>query len=251
MRNSSKRPGWLHFLGRHILILIFLGTALVGMFTVYWYFTPAVGEAQAVAQSSQGLSAPLFKEIPSRPVQQRLRQSPGPLRVGIVIGHAGFDSGAVCSDGLTEVTVNTTIAALVAENLRARGIPVDLLDEFDPRLNSYSATALISIHADSCVYYNEFATGYKIAGSSFTDSSALESCVESVYKEVTGLPYHANTITPHMTDYHAFRTIAPGTPAIIVETGFMNLDRQILTVQADIPARGITNGILCYLEQVE
>jgi N-acetylmuramoyl-L-alanine amidase len=250
MQNSSRNSAWLQFLGRHILILTFLVAATIGMFTVHWYFSPSVGEAQAVTQSSQGLSAPIFKEVPSRPVQQRLAQSPGPLRVGIIAGHTGFDSGAVCHDGLTEAEVNTTIAALVVENLRARGIPVDLLEEFDPRLTDYSATALVSIHADSCLYYNEFATGFKIAASSYTDSTALENCVEDVYKETTGLPYHANTITPHMTDYHAFRIIARGTPAIILEAGFMNLDRQILTVQADVPARGITNGILCYLEQV-
>lgn len=249
MQNQHRNNFWLQFLGRHILILLFLAAALAGMFAVYWYFSPSVAEVQAVAQSSQGLSAPLFKDVPARPVVQRLAQSPGPLRVGIIAGHTGFDSGAVCADGLTEAEVNSTIAALVVENLRARGIAVDLLEEFDPRLTNYSGTALVSIHADSCVYYNEFATGYKIAGSSYTDSTALESCVEQVYAEVTGLPYHANTITPHMTNYHAFRTIAPGTPAIIVETGFMNLDRQILTVQADVPARGITNGILCYLDQ--
>jgi N-acetylmuramoyl-L-alanine amidase len=249
MRNSSTTPVWLQFFGRHILILIFLLVAAVGMFAVHWYFSPSVGEAQVVSQSSRGLSAPIFREIASRPVQQRLAQSPGPLRVGIISGHAGFDSGAVCNDGLTEAEVNATITALVAENLRARGIPVDVLEEFDPRLAGYSATALVSIHADSCVYYNEFATGYKLAPSTRTDSSALETCIEEIYHEVTGLPYHANTITPHMTDYHAFRTIAPGTPAVIIEAGFMNLDRQILTVQADIPARGIANGILCYLEQ--
>jgi N-acetylmuramoyl-L-alanine amidase len=69
-----------------------------------------VGEAQAVAQASKGCRR-RYKEIPSRPVQQRLAQSPGPLRVGIIAGHAGFDSGAVCDDGLTEVEVNATIAA--------------------------------------------------------------------------------------------------------------------------------------------
>jgi N-acetylmuramoyl-L-alanine amidase len=249
MRNQYRNNSWLQFLGRHILILIFLTAAMAGMLAVYWYFSPSVAEVQAVAQASQGLSAPLHKDVPAQPVAQRLPQSPGPLRVGIISGHAGFDSGAVCPDGLTEATVNATIAALVAENLRARSIPVDMLEEFDPRLPNYSATALVSIHADSCLYYNEFATGFKIAGSSYTDSTALEQCVEDAYREITGLPYHANTITPHMTDYHAFRSIASGTPAIIIETGFMNLDRHILTAQADIPARGISNGILCYLDQ--
>lgn len=249
MRKSARNNSWLHFFGRHILLLLFIVGATAGMYAVHWYFSPAVGEAQAVAQSSQGLSAAIYKEIPSRPVQQRLAQSPGPIRIGIIAGHAGFDSGAVCEDGLTEVEVNTTIARLVVENLQARGIAVDLLEEFDPRLPGYSATALVSIHADSCVYYNEFATGYKIAASPFTDSTALENCVERTYRQVTNLPYHANTITPHMTDYHAFRTIAPGTPAIIIEAGFMYLDRELLTIQADQPARGISNGILCFLEQ--
>ncbi len=253
MRNATTPTSawhtWLHFFGRHILILLFLTVALAGMIAVHWYFSPSIGDVQAVARSTQGLSAPIFKEIPARPVQQRLAQSPGPIRIGIIAGHAGFDSGAVCEDGLTEVEVNTVIARLVVENLRARGLAVDLLDEFDERLRGYNATALVSIHADSCVYYNEFATGYKIAASPFTDSTALENCVERVYRQVTELPYHANTITPHMTDYHAFRTIAPGTPAIIIEAGFMYLDRELLTVQADRPARGITNGILCFLEQ--
>jgi N-acetylmuramoyl-L-alanine amidase len=52
-----------------------------------------------------------------------------------------------------------------------------------------------------------------------------------------------------MTDYHAFREISPGTPAIIVETGFMNQDRNLLTTEVDRPATGITNGILCFLKQ--
>ena len=33
----------------------------------------------------------------------------------------------------------------------------------------------------------------------------------------------------------------------IIEVGFMNLDRQILTQQPEKVATGIVNGILCYL----
>jgi hypothetical protein len=51
-----------------------------------------------------------------------------------------------------------------------------------------------------------------------------------------------------MTDYHAFRTLPPGVPAIILETGFMNLDRALLTTNADIPAIGILSGIQCFLD---
>ena len=53
-----------------------------------------------------------------------------------------------------------------------------------------------------------------------------------------------------MTDYHAFREINPAMPALIIEVGFMNLDRAILTAQADIPAEGLVQGIMCYVEKL-
>jgi N-acetylmuramoyl-L-alanine amidase len=238
-------------MGRNIPMLVFIGLAMVSMFVVYWYFSPAFGVPESVAAAQpipeNSLSAPIYKDAPSNPVLQRLAQSPGPLRIGIISGHKDNDSGAVCADGLTEAEVNARIAESVATNLRSRGITTDILSEFDPRLQGYHATAFLSIHADSCEYYNEQATGFKMAGSSYTDSEALSICVEQAYREATQMPYHSNTITEHMTDYHAFREISPGTPAIIVETGFMNKDREMLTTNADVPAAGITNGIFCFL----
>jgi len=35
--------------------------------------------------------------------------------------------------------------------------------------------------------------------------------------------------------------------AAIIETGFLNLDRDFLTQQPDLAAKGISDGILCYL----
>jgi N-acetylmuramoyl-L-alanine amidase len=242
----------MRFLWRNVLLLIFLAVAASGMLAVYYYFSPAGGTAEVVAAGSLagGLSAPLIKPVPAVPVAQRLAQSPGPLRIGIISGHRGNDSGAVCADGLTEAQVVEDIATQVIADLQERGIRADLLDEFDPRLNGYSATALVSIHADSCDYVNDLATGFKIAGSSYTDSSRLSICVEEAYTRDTQLPYHANTITPHMTDYHAFREIAPGVPAIILETGFLNLDRDFLTRRADVAAKAVSDGILCYIGEV-
>ncbi len=244
-----ERPFLLRFLGRNLPLVLFLVLAVAGMMAIYWFFSPveSSAEAIAVADAVGGLSAPIYKTVPDKPVLQRLAQSPGPVRVGIIVGHRNSDSGAVCDDGLTEVEVNTNIAEQVYAQLLSQGIHTDLLDEFDPRLEDYYATALISIHADSCVYYNDLATGFKIAGSSFTDSSQLSICVEQAYQQETQMLYHENTITPHMTDYHAFREIAPGVPAIIIETGFMNLDREKLTTDSHIPAAGITDGILCFL----
>jgi N-acetylmuramoyl-L-alanine amidase len=50
-----------------------------------------------------------------------------------------------------------------------------------------------------------------------------------------------------MTSYHAFDEIDENTSAAIVEVGFLNLDRVLLTQHPDRVAKGITDGILCYL----
>ncbi|MEW5986089.1 MAG: N-acetylmuramoyl-L-alanine amidase [Chloroflexota bacterium] len=247
---GAAAPSWLLLIRRHLATVAFLILAAVGMWVVYSYFSPARGEAEAVlAAGGEGsrLSAAIVKPVPQRPVTQRVPQSPGPLRIGLIAGHAGYDTGTVCEDALTEVQVTQNLAGMVAMSLRTAGIPAEILAEFDSRLNGYSATALISIHVDSCDYYGETATGFKIAGSAYTDSSHLSICMEQAYGGLTQLPFHINTITPEMTDYHAFREIAPGTPAIIIEVGFLNLDRELLTARPEVAAEGVTNGILCFL----
>lgn len=240
------------FIGRNIALLTFFAVSVGVMLGAYFYFSPTSGVAEVVAAGSSAgtLSAPFSKPLPPRPILQRLTQSPGPIRIGIISGHKGNDAGSVCEDGLTEAEVNENIAARVVSALQTRGIAADLLSEFDPRLQGYVATGLVSIHADSCDYINDLATGFKIAGSSFTDSSQLSICVEDAYRQATQMQYHANTITLDMTDYQAFRQIAVGTPAIILEVGFLNLDRQLLTTQPDLVAGAITTGIFCYIDQV-
>jgi N-acetylmuramoyl-L-alanine amidase len=51
-----------------------------------------------------------------------------------------------------------------------------------------------------------------------------------------------------MTFYHSFNELDPNTPAAIVETGFLYLDYDMIVKQPDLPAEGITNGILCFLK---
>lgn len=248
--NAPPSPFWLRLLKRNLPIVLFLLLATVGMGAVYWFFSPPGADADAAATVSVegGLHAPIHKAIPQRAVVQRMAQSPGPRRVGIIVGHRGSDSGAVCTDGLTEVEINANIANQVATELGNRGVRTELLDEFDPRLDGYSATAVVSIHADSCDYINELATGFKISGSPLTDSSGLSICIERAYGEATSLPYNVNTITPHMTDYHAFRKISLATPAIIIEVGFIHIDRELLTTDMERPVSGLVNGILCFLD---
>jgi N-acetylmuramoyl-L-alanine amidase len=50
-----------------------------------------------------------------------------------------------------------------------------------------------------------------------------------------------------MTQYHAFSEIDPNTITAIIETGFLNLDRKILTNETERVAQGVTQGILCFI----
>ena len=178
------------------------------------------------------------------------------LRIGIVAGHSGNDSGAVCYDedgqtDLTEADVNLEIAELVQKSLMAQGYQVDLLNEFDTRLNGYRAVALVSIHNDSCEYVNEEATGFKVASSLETRdvnrAQRLTACLVDRYGRSTGLTFHASSITRDMTEYHAFSEIDPNTITAIIETGFLNLDREILTNETERVADGVTQGIMCFI----
>jgi len=170
--------------------------------------------------------------------------------VAIVSGHSGYASGAVCPDGLTEAQLNKTVALEVIDLLHRKKIDAILFDEFDPRLDGLQANALVSIHADSCDVPG--ATGFKAARVTFSAipqaEDRLVACLLQEYGKYTGLPEHLSSITDGMTNYHAFREIAPETPGAIIETGFMLEDRQLLEKRPKIVARGIAAGILCFLD---
>lgn len=181
---------------------------------------------------------------------QRLLGLPGSgslWHVGIVAGHTGNDSGAVCPDGLTEAQVNRAVADAVVRSLKRRGITVDLLQEFDPRLRGYQADAFVSIHADSC---EVDLSGYKVASlEGGSDASGrLADCLWEQYGSTTSLPPHPNTITYDMSRYHAFREISPKTPAAIIEIGFLKGDRELIADQPDRAAQGIVAGLDCFLQ---
>lgn len=176
--------------------------------------------------------------------------------IGIVAGHYSkdknsYDPGAVCEDGLTEQSVNYKITTMVMQKLNAMGYLVDLLAEFDPLLNGYRGQVLVSVHNDSCEYQGDQATGFKVAAAvrnAYPEAAnQLTNCLIDRYKRDTGMQFHYNSITNDMTQYHTFNEINSNTPAAIIETGFLNLDRQFLTEQTDRVAQGIVDGITCYL----
>jgi N-acetylmuramoyl-L-alanine amidase len=214
-------------------------------------FTALPSRGLVAGDFYERLSVVLTPRVPEGQVQVSQPQ----LRIGIVAGHSGNDSGAVCMDGngnvtLTEADVNLKIAALVQEQLTQDGYQVDLLREYDPRLNGYRALAIVSIHNDSCEYVNNEATGFKVAAALNTNdlnrANRLTACLVDRYGRVTGMNFHAGSITADMREYHSFREIDTSTVAAIIETGFLNLDREMLTKHTDRIADGVVQGILCF-----
>jgi len=197
-------------------------------------------------------------EVEQAPSGDEILPAESGLRIGIVAGHSGpnldsgyVDPGAVCEDGLTELEVNQNIANLVVRSLQAAGYNAEPLEEWDPRLTGYRSVALVSIHADSCLAINNDATGYKVSAALDTAvpdrAQRLVACLADRYSEATGLRFHPDTITRDMTEYHTFYEINSDTPAVIIETGFLYLDREFLTREPERAARGIAQGLLCYI----
>lgn len=231
--------------------VVVVGVALATVFTLW---TP--GNFSAASLAAQVASALNFQRVeavatPLPAVLPTATAPPAAPVIGIVSGHKGNDSGAVCPDGLTEAAVNYDIAVRVQAGLEANGFRVDVLDEFDPRLEGYQALALVSIHNDSCEFINELATGFKVARAVKSrapqKSDQLVACLTNRYQTATGLGFHAASITPDMTFYHGFDELSETTPAAIIETGFLNLDRRILTEEPHRVAQGIIDGIICYV----
>lgn len=171
----------------------------------------------------------------------------------IISGHAGYDSGAVCSDDdgdtiLTEQTINAAVAERLARRLRRGGATVTIFDEFDARLEQLQSDLLISLHADSCIEQSGYKLAYNTRAEVLPLTSRLDECFAQNYAEITQLTSHIDTITHDMTDYHAFREIAPTTPAVIVEMGFIGGDQTLLHTQPETVARGLTESIRCFFQ---
>jgi N-acetylmuramoyl-L-alanine amidase len=226
--------------GSRIMLLMSAVSLLFALLMTMW-FTAAPNKANVPYAPSISSSKQAEKTDPV--------QGHKPL-VGIVSGHAGFDPGAVCADGLTEAEVNRQVADEVVRLLNSRGVRTDLLAEFDPALNGYKANALVSIHADSCEVSGM--SGFKVARVTLSAipeaEDKLVACLINEYSKITGLKEHSATITDGMTNYHAFREIASYTPGAIIETGFLLEDRALLERNPELVARGIASGILCFLK---
>lgn len=194
-------------------------------------------------------------------------QQIGPAyKVGLQVGHWQNDqvpdeleflkknTGARSRD-LTETELAMMVAEKTKEILESQGIEVDVLPATVPK--RYKADAFISIHADGSK--NSSANGFKIAPPT-RDSSGkarlLSDKLTDHYLKSTGMRIDANNITTNMTRYYAFshhkydHAIHPSTPGALVELGFMTneSDLDLLKKNPEIPAIGIANGVLEFLE---
>lgn len=188
-----------------------------------------------------------------------------PPRVGLQVGHWKNDeipeelfrlkgNTGASGGGKWEWEVNKSIADIVKENLEEYGVEVDILPTTVPP--KYWADVFLAIHADGSTDTRK--SGYKFAGPwyDFTgDSEKLVQILNTTYEKETNLEYDPN-ITRNMRGYYAFswwrfeHAIHPMTTAAIAETGFLTnySDQQLLIKNPEIPAEGITEGILSYLQ---
>lgn len=251
-RKQDADPWAVAWTVRGLVIITFLAafTVPTGLLPIVAIATDVTGElTQVEGPITIALNTPEPTITPTPPEPAATPTPHVPL-VGIIAGHTGSDSGAVCEDGLQEVEINLDIAQQVVALASDYGWRVQLLEEFDVRLNGYQADVLLSIHADSCNVPGR--SGFKMARaeSSYIPGSEdrLVNCVSRHYAEATGLLFDAYTITYDMTRYHAYYEIDPNTPAAILEAGFMLEDRELLTDRSHIPAQGIFNGLICFIE---
>lgn len=248
-RRQQRRGGILGGFFRTAIITLIAALLASTIFT--WFTDPEFFKQKVVTHIQVADSTSIAALVPLTPTVIAVTPN-WARRIGIVSGHRGpeNDPGAVCPDGLTEREINFGVAQLVVRGLRDRGYSVDLLDEFDPRLVGYQASALVSIHANDCSDYGEYVSGYLVARASARPSGGLDDtlaeCVAREYEPTADIP-RLYSLTIDMTDYHTFREIHALTPAAILELGFMKDDRELLTTQQPRLAEGIVAGILCFL----
>jgi N-acetylmuramoyl-L-alanine amidase len=251
--NAPGRRGW--------IVGLFVAAFLLGIGYVAWLSAGAPG-GRPTADASMTSLPPTVKPTRTRrptvtpqptktpEVSPTPSPTPLPLKVGIVAGHWQSDSGAECPDGLQEVTINLDVAARVVAILQYEGYDAELLPEFSDELDGYEADAFVSVHADSCNVPG--ASGFKVARVAASaipeEEDRLVACLIREYADTTGLSFHENSITYDMTVYHAFQEIDSETPGAIIELGFMDADRDLLTENSYEVAQGVARGVACFLE---
>jgi len=250
---QPNEPFLNHAIGRSVKMLVIFAVITASLFTMWTPANILTDELFADSIVPENTISPL--EV----INAEATAEPNKT-IGIIVGHHGYaplgipDPGAVCYDSagnadLREVDLNLRIATLLKQELIQDGFNVVLLDETDERLEGFLGLVVVSIHNDTCLYINESATGFKVKAAPNTLhpelAERLSNCMVNRYQIVTQMDF-VNYVSEDMSEYHAFEKFDPKTPSIIVETGYMLLDRKILTEQPELIAKGLADGLRCY-----
>jgi hypothetical protein len=218
--------------------------------------------ARRLERSSWTAGAPV---APTPPPSGRGTLSP--WRVGIQAGHWHIDqlpdeqrrlrpdTGAAWR-GLTEAAVNLQIARRVVRQLQEAGVSAELLPATVPP--GYDADAFVAVHADDGGGADP--SGWKISTPwrASRASRLLRDSIARAYAQASGLPEDRYGVSFNMRGYYGFswyrfqHAVAPTTPAVIIETGFLTsaADRAVIVDDPERAARGISQGVIAYLGEL-
>nr|MCU0495061.1 N-acetylmuramoyl-L-alanine amidase [Chloroflexaceae bacterium] len=229
---------------------------------------PPATPTSATPQATATIPAPAATAPPTGPTAVPTptpRPAGTPWRVGLQVGHWKVNelpdelarlrtSTGASWNGISEAELNMSIVTRVKPLLEAQGVVVDMLPATVPP--RYDADAFIAIHADGVVGATK--RGWKIA-TPWRASQASRQLLRAISDNypATGIPEDVGGVTVNMRGYYAFsyrrfvHAIAPTTPAVILEMGFMTsaADREVMFGQPDLVAQAIANGIMAYLQQ--
>jgi N-acetylmuramoyl-L-alanine amidase len=195
----------------------------------------------------------------------RLARAQTPWRVGLQAGHwrsielpdelgSLRGNGGTSGGAVAEWQLNLAVARRAAERLEAAGVEVDVLPATIPP--GYQADAFVALHADGDATgrYSGFKLARAIRSAIPDQDDRLLAAIEATYAEATGLPIDPH-VTRNMTGYYAFsgrrftHAIAPTTPAVILEMGFMTNagDLALLLGDPEALAAGVSGGVYRFL----
>ena len=120
MKRKLESDPWAVGWTIRVLVLIAFLAALgvpTGLIPIVAVATDESGE---LTQVQGPITISLGTPTPTGTLQPLATPTPRIPKIGIIAGHAGSDSGAICDDGLQEVDINRDVANRVVASLQAR-----------------------------------------------------------------------------------------------------------------------------------
>ena len=187
-------------------------------------------------------------------VQLSISGDEGKPIIGILAGHAGKGSGAVCEDGLTEADVNLAIANMVKNKLENLGYAVFILSENAMEIINFEGFAFVALYCGSCEDSATNSSGFIVANSLHTQAleatNTLAACMGDAYQRETGMYFTYKILANDLAVSDIIASLNPYTPVVFIEMGSLFHDRKMLVEESVKVAEGISKGIRCYYSAV-